>query len=138
MADGLTQPDTNEANIADEQAHKHDEQGAGAAQQAGMVGAGESTPTNVIWTTRFIVIFALTLMLGLSTESLLTQGWQNHYYAGVWVSFPHVALIVGCLIATMVVTRARWVRWGGIFGIVWALFTSINLVLSLYTLDPAS
>src|SRR5438105_14103966 len=34
--------------------------------------AYNSTP--IIWTPRFVVIFALTLVIGLSTASLLTQG----------------------------------------------------------------
>ena len=41
--------------------------------------------TPIIWTPRFIIIFALTLVLGLSIESLLTQGWFDGYYSGLWI-----------------------------------------------------
>ena len=34
----------------------------------------------IIWTPRFIVIFALLLVVGLGGASLLTQGWLNSYY----------------------------------------------------------
>src|SRR5690348_1159121 len=51
--------------------------------------------TQIIWTPRFIVIYALTLVLSLSIESLLTQGWLHGYYPGQWVF--QVYIIIVCL-----------------------------------------
>jgi hypothetical protein len=137
MADYVTQPDTNETEINREQALKENAQDT-QVQQPNTSEVAEPIPANVIWTPRFIILFALILVFGLSAESLLTQGWENHFYAEAWVSFGHIALIVGCLIAVMVVTRSHWVRLGSVFGIVWAIFMSINQVLTFYTLDPGS
>ncbi|SRR6266566_4093371 len=137
MADYVTQPETNETEIHSKQALKENEQHT-QAQQPNTSEVAEPIPANVIWTPRFIVLFALILVFGLSAESLLTQGWENRFYAEAWVSFGHIALIVGCLIAVMVVTRSDWVRLGSVFGIVWAIFMSMNQVLTFYTLDPGS
>ena len=38
-----------------------------------------TTTPAIIWTPRFIAIFFLTLVAGLSAESLLTQGWLNDW-----------------------------------------------------------
>lgn len=137
MADYVTQPDTNKTEIHSEQELKEIEQHT-QAQQPNTPEAVEPTPASVIWTPRFIVIFALILVFGLSTESLLVRGWENHFYAEAWVSLGHIALIVGCLIAVMVVTGSHWVRLGSVFGVVWAIFAGINQVLTFYTLAPDS
>ncbi len=91
-------------------------------------GTGEAGSL-VIWTPRFIVIFALALVVGLSAESLLTQGWLNGYFPGPWVFLVHVALILGCWIAVLVVTRSRWLRLSGVFGCIWAVANVINFAL---------
>src|SRR5579863_3865532 len=109
MADYVTQPDTHETEINSEQIFKENEQDT-QAQQPNTPEATEPIPANVIWTPRFIILFALILVFGLSAESLLTQGWENHFYAEAWISFGHIALIVGCLIAVIVVTHSHWVR----------------------------
>jgi hypothetical protein len=137
MADSITQPDTNETEPNSEQALKENEQDT-QAQQPNTPEVAEPTPANVIWTPRFIIIFTLILVFGLSTESLLVRGWENHFYAEAWISFGHIALIVGCLIAVIVVTHSHWVRLGSIFGIVWAIFMSISQALTFYTLAPGS
>jgi hypothetical protein len=84
-----------------------------------------------IWTPRFIVIFALTLILGLSLASLFTQGWDNHYYQPGWILLGNTALIFGIWIAIMIRTRSQWVRIGGIFACIWVIFTGINFIANL-------
>ncbi len=139
MADGVTQPGTGATEASNVTTNRLDEQDIDKTQQQLTTTADSSTiPPTVIWTPRFLVVFALTLTMGLSAESLLTQGWASHYYAGQWVLLAHVTLIFACFIAIILTTRSWWIRVGSIFGCTWAIFTSINLVVSFYKLDPAS
>src|SRR5260370_33765285 len=92
----------------------------------------------VIWTPRFIVIFVLTLVIGLSIESLLTQGWLNHLYTGQWIFQAHVILIFFCWLALAVLAHTGWVRIGSIFGCIWALFMTLNLIIIALNADPTS
>jgi hypothetical protein len=140
MADSITQPETNHTHEPGELITRPDEQPALPAQNTPEVAAtGNSTPpTNVIWTPRFIVIFFLFLVIGLSADSLFTQGWENHYYPSAWILLGQLVLVFALLVAIIVVTRSWWVRLGGIFGCLWVIFLGINTLLSFYTLDPAS
>ena len=85
--------------------------------------------TQIIWTPRFIVIFALTLVLSLSIESLLTQGWLHGDYSGLWV-FP-VYVIFVCLgwLTLLVLTHSNWIRIGSTFGIIWVLFMTMHIII---------
>jgi len=89
----------------------------------------------VIWTPKFIVLFALTLFIGLSADSLLTQGWINGYYRAIWVLFGNLALLLGLWIGAVAVARSWWMRMGAIFGCIWAIFSCINLVTMLFNFD---
>src|SRR5216683_5144497 len=137
MEDSITQPGTNDTKEPDDPTRRPDGQLPRNTQQG--AATGNSTPTaSIIWTPRFIVIFALFLTIGLSADSLLTQGWADHFYASAWVTLGHLVLAFGLLVATIVVTRSWWVRLGGFFGCLWVIFRSINILISFYTLDPAS
>ena len=103
----------------------------------------EGTPSTdsqpaVIWTPRFMVIFTLALVFGLSIESLLTQGWLNRAYTGQWVFQAHVILICFCWLALLIVARSSWVRLGSIFGCIWALFMTANITIDALNLHPGS
>lgn len=91
--------------------------------------------SGIIWTPKFIVLFALTLFIGLSVDSLLTQGWSDGYLRAIWVLFGNLALLLGLWIGAVVITRSWWVRMGAIFGCVWAVFSIINLVTMLFNFD---
>src|SRR5438552_2084954 len=93
--------------------------------------------TQIIWTPRFIIIFALTLVLGLSIESLLTQGWLDGSYTGLWIF--QVYVIIACLgwITLLVLTHSSWIRIGGIFGIIWALFMTLHITIYSLNTDLA-
>ncbi|MFL5652980.1 MAG: hypothetical protein ACJ8CB_02200 [Ktedonobacteraceae bacterium] len=139
MADGITQPGTGATEASDELINKLEEEDTEKTQQQLVTTADVSTiPSTVIWTPRFLVVFALTLTIGLSAESLLTQGWTSHYYPGPWVLIAHVTLIFACFIAIILATHSWWMRIGSIFGCTWAIFTSINFIISFYKLDPSS
>src|SRR5258708_20804503 len=85
-----------------------------------------------------MVIFALTLVIGLSVESLLTQGWFDDYYVGQWIFQAYVIVICLCWLALAAVARSGWVRMGSIFGCIWALFMTVNIVISALYIDPGS
>ncbi len=85
-----------------------------------------------------MVIFALTLVIGLSAGSLLTQGWFDGYYVGQWIFQAYVIIICLCWLALTAVARLSWVRMGGIFGCIWALFMTVNIVISALYIDPGS
>jgi hypothetical protein len=93
---------------------------------------------NLIWTPRFIVLFALTLVLGLSASSLLIQGYANHYFAGEAVLLVGCGLVFATCCAVALVARSLWARLGGIFACGWALFASVNFVASLLNAPPGA
>lgn len=90
----------------------------------------------VIWTPRFIGIFALILIVGLSADSLLVQARDNGYLAGNGILLAHVALIFVVWVAIIARARSAWIRLGGIFGCIWAIFSSINLIITLQSVSP--
>ena len=94
--------------------------------------------TPIIWTPRFIIIFALTLVLGLSIESLLTQGWFDGYYSGLWIF--QAEILIACLgwITLLVLTHSSWIRIGSIFGIIWAFFMTLHISIYWLNTDLAS
>ncbi|HEY6287164.1 MAG TPA: hypothetical protein VIX20_15980 [Ktedonobacteraceae bacterium] len=93
--------------------------------------------TYIIWTPRFIIIFALTLVLGLSIESLLTQGWLDGYYSGLWVFQVHILFVCLGWLALLILTHSSWIRIGSIFGIIWALFMTIHIIIYSLNTDLA-
>ncbi len=89
---------------------------------------GRNIPARgIIWTPRFMVFFWLILILGLSLESVLTQGWLNKYYLGQWVFQGHVIVDALAWIVLLVVAKGRWMRIGALFGLTWAAFMTVNL-----------
>ena len=135
MAESVTQPGIDHTN---EHEHTSRENTALNAEvetpQAGL----SASPAKAIWTPRFMVIFALTLVIGLSVEGLLTNGWLASYYTGQWIFQVHVLFNFICWLALVVVARSSWVRIGGIFGCIWAFFMTVNITLNAFNIDPGS
>ena len=94
--------------------------------------------SHIIWTPRFIILFFLTAVVGLSVESLLTQGWLNKMYRAEWVLLFHVLLILTSLIVLSVKAHSTWIRTGSIFGCIWATFTSASYVTTLLGISGLS
>ncbi len=96
-------------------------------------------PAPVIWTPRFILLFAITVFIALTTESLLTQGIINNVivpFAQGWILLGHIPFIVTCWVLLMRSARSSWMRLGAIFGGIWSLFASTGFVLNTFSLDP--
>jgi hypothetical protein len=85
----------------------------------------------IIWTPRFIVIFALLLVIGLSGASLLTQGWLNSYYLPFAPELLFDIFALGCWIVALFYARSPWVRLGVVFSIIWTLFSAANYSINL-------
>jgi len=95
-------------------------------------------PRPIVWTPRFIVVFFLTLVVGLSVESLLTEGWLNGTYKTEWVLLGHTVLILACLVALIVKGRSTWIRMGAIFGCIWAVFTGVSYIAPMLGVNERS
>jgi len=95
-------------------------------------------PRPVVWTPRFIVVFFLTLVIGLSVESLLTEGWLNGTYKTEWILLGHTLLILICLIALIIKGRSTWIRMGAIFGCIWAVFTGASYIAVVFGITSRS
>ena len=93
--------------------------------------------TKIIWTPRFIILFALILVFALTIESLLTQGWLNGYYTGLWIFQIHVILVCLGWLALLVLAHSSWVRVASIFGIIWAFFITLHIIIYLLNTDLA-
>lgn len=93
--------------------------------------------TPIIWTPRFIIIFALILVFGLSFESLLTQSWLDGYYPGLWIFQVHVVIVCLGWITLLVLTHSNWIRIGCIFGIIWAFFMTLHITIYSLNTDLA-
>jgi hypothetical protein len=96
----------------------------------------DEVPIRVIWTPRFIVIFALILVVGLSADSLLVQARDNGYLAGNGILLAHLTPIFIMWVVIIVQARSVWIRLGGIFGCIWAIFSVINLIITLHSISP--
>jgi len=143
MADSIVQPGTNDANKQEDSSelgkeHIALDQKVELPGLAPVLTPAMSTPSMVIWTPRFIVLFTLMLAAGLTIDSMFVQGWANHLIVAAWVLLGHVVVATGCLLGIIVVTRSRWIRLGSIFGCAWAIFTGINLLWTPTMLGPTS
>ena len=135
MAESVTQPGIDHTDEPEDTARENTAlNGEEETPQAGL----SASPSKVIWTPRFIVIFALTLVIGLSVEGLLTNGWLDGYYTGQWIFQVYVILNSICWLALVVVARSSWVRIGGIFGCIWAFFMTVNIALNASNIDASS
>src|SRR2546422_11173216 len=123
MPDSTIQPNTEHTEIPNETTATPNDQNTAepSPQQTDL----PAPPTTLIWTPSFIITFTLTLAIGLSAESLLTQGWLNNDYPGEWILLGHLLLVCFGCIAIIVFARSWWLRIGGISGFLWSLFMSI-------------
>jgi hypothetical protein len=92
--------------------------------------------SEIIWTPRFIAIIALILAVGLSTASVVTQGWFNGYYSSAPVMMLYTVPILVSWIALHRYARTRWLRWGVIFGYLWTILTALYYRLNYGFIDP--
>ena len=93
-----------------------------------------------IWTPRFLLVFAITLVLGVSADSLLASGWSTGLFTGdgSLLILGHCLLVILGWLVLGIVTRSRWVRIGCVFGGICTLFLITNVFFILFGGDPTS
>ncbi len=105
-----------------------------------MHSTSEIDPNNeqatIIWTPRFIALFALTLVISLSMTTILIQGWLNGYYADTAVLLAYIPFILFLWIVVFVKAHSAWVRAGAVCGCLWSLLMAGNFWLNTLTVDP--
>lgn len=134
MPDSITQPET--TGISDTQ----NTAVPALADTATADVVSDSLPERsapIIWTPRFIILFALTLVIGLSAESLFAQAMLNNLFHILgWLLLGHTVVILGGWIVLFSSARSSWARIGSIFGGIWSIFAGISYAASMFTLPP--
>ncbi len=95
------------------------------------------TPSPIIWTPRFTVLFASLLALGLSIASISTQLWLDDVVRAELILIFYTALpLVSSLLITFRV-KSLWIRIGGILAFIWSLLMGLHFTIpSVSHLDP--
>ncbi|MEO7019623.1 MAG: hypothetical protein ABI234_05680 [Ktedonobacteraceae bacterium] len=136
MSDSVIQPET-DRNQSEEQAGEPDASLQNAQESIASDTIQDTiSSAKIIWTPAFLLIFALTLVLGLSAESLFTQGWYASLFGGTWIILTQVILATLGWLGLGSVTRSRWIRVGSIFGGLSSAFMLLNIFLNLQGLNP--
>jgi hypothetical protein len=93
----------------------------------------------IIWTPRFIVLFASLLALGLSLASILTQLWLNNVLSAVAIVLFYTALALGSSLLLTFRLQNPWVCAGGILACVWCLLIDLHFVIPIVSqLKPSA
>ena len=133
MADFVTQPENVTSNTSAVIIEEAQENGIQPIQDAEEV---FSSPT--VWTPRFIMVFFLTVVIGLSVESLFTQGWLNNVFKAEWILLVHMLLLLTGFIVLSMRGHSTWIRIGSISGSIWAIFTGASYVTTLFGISGRS
>ena len=95
------------------------------------------TASTVVWTPRFIVLFAAIFTLGSSVASILTQVWLNGFLSAEAIQLFYTAFVLGSSLFIIVKLENMWMRAGGIFACIWCLLMSLHFALpAVSELDP--
>ena len=89
----------------------------------------------IIWTPRFIIVFALITIFGLTMASLLTQGWLDGLYSGLWIFQPYIIFIFLGWLTLLIISHSNWLRIASIFGIICALFMTTYIAIFFFNSD---
>lgn len=139
MPDSVIRPQTrseHDQNQPETTNSRAEEQGTSPNSSEGNNMQDETFDVHIIWTPTFLLIFALTLVLGLSMASLLTQGWSASLLSTSWIMLVQVILVALSWLGLASTTHSRWIRIGGIFGGLVSAFICLNIFLNLQGLDP--
>ncbi len=101
-------------------------------------GEKETSSSPISWTPRFIMLFFLTIVVGLSAESLVTQGWLSGVYKAEWVLLAHLLLILTGLVMLVIKAHSTWIRMGSVFGCTWAIFAGASYGAALLGISGRS
>jgi hypothetical protein len=95
------------------------------------------TPSTIVWTPRFMVLFASLLVLGLSVASILTQLWLNGVLRTETAPLFYTAFVLGSSLLITFRVQNLWIRTGGILACIWSLLMGLHFALpTVSQLDP--
>jgi hypothetical protein len=95
------------------------------------------TPSTIIWTPRFIVLFVSLFVSGLSGASILTQFWLNGLVRGETILLIYTVFVLGSSLFVTYKIRNVWIRSGGILASIWCLLMGLHFALpTVSQLDP--
>jgi hypothetical protein len=94
-----------------------------------------SSRIQIIWTPRFIIVFALITIFGLSMATLLTQGWLDGLYSGLWIFQPYIIFIFLGWLTLLIISHSNWIRIASVFGIICSLFMTTYIAIFFFNSD---
>jgi hypothetical protein len=95
------------------------------------------TASTVVWTPRFIVLFAFLFVLGSSVASILTQVWLNDLLSAEAIQLFYTALALSSSLLIIFKIENMWMRASGIFACVWCLLMGLHFAIPVVSeLDP--
>jgi hypothetical protein len=95
------------------------------------------TAPTVVWTPRFMVLFASLFVLGSSVASILTQVWLNDLLSAAAIQLFYTAFALGSSLLITFKIQNVWMRTGGIFACVWCLLMGLHFAIpAVSELDP--
>jgi hypothetical protein len=98
---------------------------------------GIVTPSTIVWTPRFIVLFVSVFVLGSSVASVLTQLWLNALLSAEAILLFYAAFALGSSLLIAFRTQSLWIRAGGIFAFIWSLLMGLHFAVpTVSRLDP--
>ncbi|GCE12573.1 hypothetical protein [Tengunoibacter tsumagoiensis] len=110
----------------------------GTAETTSETPEAPSSSQIVIRTPAFIVIFALLFTVGLSLNSILSQGMLNGYYTPDTIHLLFTGLVLLCWLIIGIRTHSWLVRTGTGFGIIWSILALIGFEISAKGFDLTS
>lgn len=141
MPERVTQPEPEREQSPPEQSEAEQEQDRQDTGKQAVPGVQPITAVHrIIWTPRFLLFFALALVLGTSADSLLASGWSTGLFGGQgqWFILGHILLALSGWMTLGIISRSRWIRIGCIFGGVCVVFLTLNVFTHLSGIDPSS
>lgn len=136
MAESVTQQGTDHTEKPRPELATQESESTG--EYSSSIDAASTPQTGGVWAPFFMVTFAAIIVLGLSAEALFAEGWMVHFFVGQWIMQAHVIIVGIVWLALTVLARSYWVRIGGIFGCIWAIFMSIDITIISASRNPAS
>lgn len=123
MPDSVIQPEEQQKPVAGELSELINEPTASSSQPVQF-----PETTRIIWTPRFMVGFALLLVLGLSVESALASAWNTHVITGdgLLIILGHLLPGTAAWLGLAIVARSQWTRIGAISGLICAIFLTLD------------
>jgi hypothetical protein len=96
-----------------------------------------ASPSAIIWTPRFMILFASLFVSGLCVASITTQLWLNGLVRDETILLIFTALTLASSLLIVVKVQNGWLRTGGVFASIWGLLMGVHFAIPMVSLlDP--